>query len=334
MFGYLRFALAFLVVLSHIGARFYSLNPGVIAVVIFYILAGFVVSHLYKDIFSPKAPSIGGTFKLDLSALLPFYKDRLLRIYPLYLFVIALTTIFLLTTSYANSNFTLTNIVTNLTIIPLNYFMYIDSTVLSNPSWWLIPPAWSLGTELQAYLLLPFALISKRVKLLLALISFIIYTAANFSLLNPDYFGYRFIVGVFFIFLLGAAIQSNKQEDRYYIITIFALIATLSLYFTFTNSFSQAYTKETFIGILLGIPLVYTLSHIKITLAYNKLLGSLSYGIFLSHFLVIWLLDSLGIAAQLSTLYILQLTTISIIISYLGVLFVEKIDITRKYIIK
>lgn len=51
MFGYLRFTLAFLVLLSHVGVTFYTLNPGVIAVVIFYILAGYVVSHLYKDIF-------------------------------------------------------------------------------------------------------------------------------------------------------------------------------------------------------------------------------------------------------------------------------------------
>ena len=49
MFGYIRFALAFLVMLSHIGVRVYGLNPGVMAVVIFYILAGYVVSHLFND---------------------------------------------------------------------------------------------------------------------------------------------------------------------------------------------------------------------------------------------------------------------------------------------
>ncbi|MFA6192459.1 MAG: acyltransferase [Sulfurimonas sp.] len=323
MFGYLRFALAFLVLLSHIGVRFYGLNPGVIAVVIFYILAGFVVSHLYKDIFA-KAPY----------AILALYKDRLHRIFPLYIYVITITTLFLLATSYANPNFTLTNIAANLTIIPLNYYMYIDSTILTTPSWWLIPPAWSLGTELQAYLFLPFAFISKRLKFTFASLSFLIYTAANFSLINPDYFGYRFIVGVLFIFLLGSAIQSNKQQDRYYIYIIYTTIVTLTLYFMYTNSFSQAYTKETFIGILLGIPLVYTLSHTKKTLPHNKLLGALSYGIFLTHFLAIWLLDYLGISTQLSLLYALQVTTIAIIISYLGVQFVEKTALTRKYTIK
>ncbi len=323
MFGYLRFALAFLVLLSHIGVRFYGLNLGVVAVVIFYILAGFVVSHLYKDIFA-KAPY----------AILALYKDRFQRIFPLYIYVITITTLFLLATSYANPTFTIANSVANLTIIPLNYFMYIDSTILTNPAWCLIPPAWSLGAELQAYLLLPFALIFKRVNLTLALLSFAIYTAANFSLINPDYFGYRLIAGVFFIFLLGAAIQSNKRQDKYYIIAIFTTIAALTLYFIYTNSFSQAYTKETFIGILLGIPLVYTLSHTKKNLPHNKLLGALSYGIFLTHFLAIWLLDYLGISAQLSPLYALQVTTISIIISYLGLQFVEKTALTIKYTIK
>jgi len=317
MFGYLRFFLAFIVALSHIGVKFYGLNPGVIAVVIFYILAGFVVSHLLKDIFV-----VNTTTPLKQN-ILPFYKDRINRIFPLYLYVITITTLFLLLTSYANPSFTPFNILTNLSIIPLNYYMYLDNTVLTEPNWWLVPPAWSLGTELQAYLLLPFTLLFRNLKIFSLIVSITIYMLANLTIIHTDHFGYRFIVGVFFIFLLGSAIQSDKKTDRYYIVLIWlsAIILTpLSLY---TDSFSHIYSKETFIGLLIGIPLVYTLSHTKIKLPYNKILGSLSYGIFLTHFLAIWILAYLEIKSHITLTYILQLSTISLALSYIGVKLTE-----------
>lgn len=199
MFGYLRFFLAYLVLLSHIHIKFYSLNAGVFAVVMFYILAGYVVSNLYLNILSNTKHKT-----------LEFYKDRLKRIYPLYLYTLTLTIIFLLLTNYANPKYTLLNIFSNFTIIPLNYYMYLDNTVLQNPSWWLIPPAWSLGTELQAYILLSIVLIFRKLKYIFAILTIIIYTLANFNYLHPDHFGYRFIIGVFFIFLIGSSIQKIK----------------------------------------------------------------------------------------------------------------------------
>jgi len=143
MFGYLRFFLAYLVLLSHIYIKFYGLNVGVFAVVMFYILAGYVVSHLYLDIL-PKTKN----------RVFLFYKDRFLRIFPLYIYIAIITLLFLYITDYGNPKYSIQNIVSNFTIIPLNYYMYIDTTILQKPSWWLIPPTWSLGTELQAYILL------------------------------------------------------------------------------------------------------------------------------------------------------------------------------------
>ncbi|MCF6331011.1 MAG: acyltransferase [Sulfurimonas sp.] len=317
MFGYLRFLLAFLVLLSHIGVKFYTLNPGVIAVVIFYILAGYVVSRIYIDIFAHKK-----------NKLFSFYKDRFLRIFPLYIYVVVITTIFLLSTSFSNPSFTVTNVINNLTIIPLNYFMYIDSTILSKPSWCLVPPAWSLATEIQAYILLPFALMYKRARITLALLSFVIFIVANFSIINPDYFGYRFLVGVFFIFLLGSAIHSYTKFDRYFILFIWISILVFIPIFTYTDSFSPTYTKETFIGILLGVPLVLILSKTKINLPFNSTLGSLSYALFLTHFLAMWLLQYIGISTTITLLYITQVTLLSLVLSVFGVQTVEK-SITR-----
>jgi len=313
MFGYLRLFLAFLVLLSHVGVKFYTLNPGVIAVVIFYILAGYVVSHIYIDIFSHKK-----------NRLFTFYKDRFLRIFPLYIYVIVITVIFLLLTSYADPKFTFLNMLNNLTIIPLNYYMYIDSTVLSEPNWWLIPPAWSLGTELQAYLLLPFALMFKRFKIALALISLIVYILANFSVIHPDYYGYRFVVGVFFIFLLGSAIQSYKKEDKQFIFFISLALIILIPLSIYTGNFSKTYTVETFIGLLIGIPVVLFLSKTNKKLPFNSLFGSFSYALFLTHFLAIWIMKYLHLYSENVYLNILPVTIISILISAIGVLFIEK----------
>jgi len=298
--------------LSHIGVKVYGMNPGVTAVVIFYILAGFVVSYLYRDLFSEKKHRL--TY---------FYKDRILRIFPLYLYVVVITLIFLLATSFGEPQFDPVRIVENLLVVPLNYYMYIDSTILQDPKWCLVPPAWSLGVELQAYVLLPFALVFKKVRLFLLLISYSIYTLANFSVLHPDYFGYRLIAGIFFIFLLGASIQNYKKEDRYILASVF--IATLFFAFPLIEKglFTQAFHRETFMGIIVGIPLVLAISKTKIKLPLNSLFGSLSYALFLTHFLSIWILKYAGVAPSTGIIYILEVLGISLLFSFAGVFLVE-----------
>jgi len=186
MFGYLRFILAVFVLLSHVDVRIFNLNPGVIAVVIFYMLAGHVVSHLWNDIIPD------GRAKL-----FRFYWDRILRIMPLYIYVLVITLLFLMFTGYADPRFSFFKLAGNFFVIPLNYYMVMDTTILTKPDWCLIPPAWSLGAELQAYILLPFILMNKKLKILLVLSSFTVYMLANLSIINPDYFGYRLVFGVF-----------------------------------------------------------------------------------------------------------------------------------------
>ncbi|EQB34360.1 hypothetical protein M947_11370 [Sulfurimonas hongkongensis] len=316
MFGYLRFILASMVVLSHTGVSIYGLSPGVMAVVLFYVLAGYVVSHLYEDIFKNKK-----------NRLRYFIKDRLLRIFPLYIYIATLTLIFINLTSLSHSSYSITAILGNLFIIPLNYYMYADFALLSasGVDWWLIPPAWSLGTELQAYLLLALTINKKTIFISLSLISFTIYIIANLSILHPDHFGYRFIIGVFFIFSVGAAInKSHLTHNRYFLIFIYTSMTTLMTIFSIKNYFSPTYTKETFIALLVGIPLIYALKHIKIKLPLNSLLGSLSYGVFLSHFLSIWILQYLGFSKNHSLLYLISIFILSILVSYSGIVLIEK----------
>ena len=46
--GILRFILAILVLLSHTGVSLLGLNPGVMAVIVFYAISGYVMAALIK----------------------------------------------------------------------------------------------------------------------------------------------------------------------------------------------------------------------------------------------------------------------------------------------
>jgi len=327
--------LAFFVLISHVDIKFYGLNPGVIAVVIFYLLAGYVVAHLWEDII-PNGPQ----------KLVRFYKDRALRIFPLYGYVALLTLVFLAVTNYGDPDFSLPKLLGNFLIVPLSYYMMVDTTILTNPSWCLIPPAWSLGTELQAYLLLPLVLAVKEMKIMLVAASLGVYMLANFSIIHPEYHGYRLISGVFFIFAAGSSLRSHaakiplRQEnwfginfsfDSLYPWVLWVVLGCFGLFFFCKNSFSPAYTKETFIGVLAGIPLICLLGKLKLKLPGNNLLGSLSYGLFLSHFLMIWLLDYTRWVDNQDVAYVPVIVLGSGLIAYSGVKMIEsRVDKIRK----
>lgn len=326
MFGYLRFILAFFVLISHVDVRFFGLNPGVMAVVVFYILAGHVVARLWRDIIP------GGRGKIQR-----FYKDRLLRIFPLYLFVALLTLVFLISTGYGEPQVSLLKLLANLFIIPLNFYMVLDTTILTSPSWCLIPPAWSLGAELQAYLMLPLAFLYPRLKLPLLAVSLSIYMAANFLIIHPDYFGYRLVPGVFFIFALGCALESTIKENnssRFNVVfpwAIWWMVVILGTIFLIGKMFGGGYTRETFIGLFVGIPAVYSLGRSPVKLPGNALMGGLSYGVFLAHFLVIWWLDHTGYVQRQSLVYVPAVTLGALAVAYIGIQLIEKpVDKVRR----
>lgn len=309
MFGYLRFLLAFLVLLSHAGVRIHSANPGVTAVVIFYLLAGFVVSKVYRD---------------HLHDLKSFYLDRFWRIYPLYFYVLLLTILFLGWSGFGAPRWDFLAMMANLLIIPLNYYMYYDSTILSAPAWCLIPPAWSLGAELQAYLILPLLWrLSPLPRLIIIALSLLIYLSANLTLLHPDHFGYRLLPGVLFIFYLGAILHRAEGLERHLPLLTLLLVSALALTLHLTDLWSRAtYAKETILGLILGIPLLYLGRYAK-KLPYDSLLGSLSYGIFLTHFLAIWLLEISPFSLQ-GYPYYASLLILSLLLALPGVLYIEK----------
>ncbi|NKB64899.1 MAG: hypothetical protein GKR95_23220 [Gammaproteobacteria bacterium] len=231
----------------------------------------------------------------------------------------------------------------NFLIVPLNYYMYLDNSVLQEPKWWLLPPAWSLGLELQAYLILPFAVYYKRLKIFIGLLSFLVFFTANIGFMDTDRYGYRLIPGTLFIFILGLSTYRNTSKggveadvfDKYFpplaYITLVLMLTVLGIY----NSLHVNYTVETCLGILIGLPIITYLSRRPINLPMNRLLGDLSYGLFLSHFLAMWIIDEFDLVEKSTSGrsygYIIATFTISLGLSVVSVFFVERFITKYRY---
>jgi len=322
MTGYFRFLLAYLVLLSHVGPGvIHGFNLGVFAVVIFYILAGHVITHLLDDIFPSRSIAV-------------YYAERALRIYPLYLFTCFLTLLFLLLTHFGSPRFSPLNLTLNFLVIPLNYYMWIKDylvvlTGLNPPFGWpLVPPAWSLGAELQAYLLLPLFVRLAHLRYLAFLFSLTIYTLANLKFLHTDYWGYRVLPGVLFIFLCGTILQRLKTKratllDKALLLFAYLFCLASFSYLVLYRHFSQPYLRETLLGILFGVPAVYFCMHFPRKLPLNRLAGSLSYAVFLFHFLSLWILKWLALSLS-AFWFTAGVTFLTLCFSLLGVHLVDR----------
>jgi len=269
--GYYRLLLAVMVLFSHCGLKLPNYNQGVTAVVSFLIISGYVITKLI----SAKFPS-----KSDIKL---FYVDRSLRLFPQFIFYMIVTTclyLFFDGTSKVNA----TQILVNFTMIPLNFFaVYFNEYII-------VPQSWSLGLEMQFYLLIPLILLSKR-KALIASLSLMLFIPAYLGLINTDYFGYRMITGTLFIFLLGSMMASNEVKP----LAILYSFSFIMLLFSLNDKgLSQEFNKEVLSGIIIGVPVVWILFKANIKSSFDRLAGDLSYGVYLNHLMFFYFYSKIG----------------------------------------
>lgn len=296
--GAYRLFLAFCVLYSHVFGSIFGWNIGVVAVISFFVMSGYVMTFLVSRYYN-EPRKIGG-----------FYLDRAARLFPQYLFYLTLTLIFAslfnFTDPFLQSRGPL-YITLNATILPIGYYMFGLENAL------YVPPAWSLGLELTFYLFFPlFWFATRRFKLASIAISVGFGVAALSGMLNTDWFGYRLLPGTFFIFAVGIAFARPQMIGRWYPVAAICLSAIGAvIVFATPSLYSAIYNKEVMTGIVVGVVMVGLLRQ-KPFGAVDELLGNLSYGVFLNHFLMMWLVDHFS----LSRLFVPVAALIAAAISY------------------
>lgn len=268
--------LAILVALSHAGFRIAGLNPGVFAVVCFYLISGYVMTGLLRRHYAGWH---------DIGA---FYTDRGLRLLPQY-FALALLTLLWFYGAHQYTAFLQHNpdgmeLLANFLVVPLNYFMFNHSDQFT-----LIPPAWSLGAEIQFYLLMPLILLW-RTRWLVVVGSLLVFAAAAWGMIHTDYYGYRLLPGVLVFFMLGSFLYDYREQavQRKTLIVI-ALATVLSgvAVLGYSGHLQLPYNRETLLGAAIGVPALYFLGRLP-QRHWDNRCGDLSYGVFLNHFLLQW----------------------------------------------
>lgn len=309
--GMMRLLLAIAVVLSHADLRVLQLNPGVTAVVGFYLISGYVMAGLVHRHYNEPAR-------------IPyFYLDRLLRLYPQYLVYAGAALAWHLWTQtptlFLRHAPTWPDIANNLLIVPLNFYMFNGSDAYA-----LVPPGWSLGAELQFYLLAPAMLLWPRVGLVLAAASLLVHGLALHGVIHTDWYGYRLLPGILWVFGVGMLLYHwHRSRPRLALWLAWgAPLAALALYgyLRLRGLHAQPYHQEVILGWAIAIPAVHWLATRRLG-AWDDLAGDLSYGVFLNHFLLIWLLFPQPGHTPLQWLVLLLC---SLVLSYMTQRLVEK----------
>jgi peptidoglycan/LPS O-acetylase OafA/YrhL len=306
--GAFRLLLAVLVAISHMGISIAGHNPGVIAVVSFLIISGLVMTSLIDKSYN------------SVHRIPAFYLDRAIRLYPqfIFYFVISVAVIwFMLPGTQAAEALTAKNIIPSLGIAPLGLYMF----GITSPD--IIPPAWSLGLEVFFYLAIPFILIWK-IRDSMFFLSIIIAITAYAGFINTDVYGYRLLPGVLFIFLCGSYMLRSGEKGKTMLVTVW--LAQFALFIAIQGGFIKANstTVELATGILFGLPIVYFLSK----LGYHKVdefFGNISYGVFLNHFLFIYIFKGLGIADPYNSIEsAIAIISLSFVASFASYHLIEK----------
>lgn len=279
--GSYRFFLAFCVLYSHVFGLIMGWNVGVVAVISFYIITGYVMTiltHKYYKIME------------DIPS---FYLDRVVRIFPQYLFYLLLTILGVGLFDLQNSfwqDFGVLKIALNAMILPIGYYMFGLENAL------YITPAWSLGLELTFYIFFPFFLhLNRKMRCLIVAFSLVIFTLALVGQINTDWFGYRLLPGTFYIFVIGAALaKPNLITPTFpYIVGSVAILVVFTILLT-PQLYTMPFNKEVVTGTAMGTFMVALLRGLRFS-KFDELMGNLSYGIFLNHWLILVALENFSI---------------------------------------
>lgn len=280
MLGTTRFILACLVALSHVPGVFLPYNYGVSSVIGFYAVSGYLMRKSYPR-FRENSPH----------PLWAFYRDRFFKIIPAYAAVLALTWLCVLYLGDSAAHEGLR------TKARLSLYFYDFS---SFPASWfsgLVPPSWSLTSEVQFYLLVPLlAVVGKRFRLGVFFLA-IAVQCIGLSLKDAaDPVAYRFIGGVLPAFLIGFLLAAEDRGERGAVFFGWMVYLGYALFAFASRLIEHVHAFPVLLG-LIAAPYLLLASATPEQrpqgrlLAIDDALGNLSYPLFLVHFLAMFLLE-------------------------------------------
>ena len=283
MLGLLRTILSLIVFLSHMPGTEIRVNIGVMAVILFYFISGFLMTNSF-DAFrrSSKRP------------ILSFLADRFLRIYPCYLVVLlAMTGIMVMfRQSLVHATYldvTTSSFLDNLSLVPLNYFPNL-----------YVHPTWSLALECQFYLLVPilyFLPLPALAAVMAGSMGYHVYAYHAFDIFVADQQAYRHIFGILFVFCMGICFA--RRADRRWRALLAAIVGAQAVLLLFVYPVSHPFGNFAALEISLAVLIATPLSDYALRVQMprfkklDRFIGELCYPIFLVHVPAIYCADIL-----------------------------------------
>lgn len=295
--------------------QFVGFKNGFLGVDIFFVVSGYLMAMLY-----------------DKSSTKIFYINRFKRIFPAYILTISLTTfVVALIASPADFSLRFDRVWFDLFGLS-NFAFWLEDSYFDYQNFKPLLNIWSLGVEIQYYLIAPLILPflrKKKTYLVITIISFMSLTlwVSTFST-KTSFFLTPFRI---WEFLIGAYIAWHTKNDgnnNEIIITTISIMCLVLLFIFFpisTISSSIYYghpgIASIFTTFLIAIILKYPIPH-KIISDKNIInnflikIGDYSYSIYLVHFPIIVIFNYTpfeGTSLKITNNYILSLTIITIL---------------------
>ena len=265
--------------------RIYLMFDGV---TLFFVISGFLITYL---LLAEKEKT--ATVKID-----SFYVRRILRIWPIYYLVLAISAVFAVFVSHSNEFFTSS----------IFYYLFFCANIplILNTGIISVVHYWSIGVEEQFYLFWPWVLKYSKNKLLMVSLIFIavffaVKTFAWYYAGENSVFYQVFSVTRFHCMLIGAVgailyYAGNKffiKTTTHWLVQFLAWLLVAVLYLnlkTVPEQFLAEFTAIVSLVLIMGQVAKRTQGWNVINLENNvfDFLGKISYGIYVIHPLVIF----------------------------------------------
>ena len=331
----LRAIAALIVVIGHIEIIKHSNNiddfrrflPSAhIAVILFFVISGFLITFLLAK-------------EWDLNnkiSFKKFYFRRILRIWPLYFFVLFLS-VFLFNHDQSIKSYLLC------------FSIFPNVAHVFGHGWSGSPQIWSIGVEEQFYLIWPliFSLIFYKNKsiisfILLGLFLFLTFLPHGIAYLNSNYFDSEFLKlleklfnfsnynGIAIGCFIGIAYWKKYNWVGYLNSNLLILPLSITILSMWLLNFKYSYYTNEIFAILFSLMILGLVGNktINIDNKIFKFWGGISYGIYMYHWMVIEIVIHFLVRGGNLLLYNIALYSIvigvTILISFISYAFFEK----------